>query len=190
MGRFMARLSRLGRIGPLFHAVENEGRRQAVRFGHGVVGPGHTLVAMLTVNATLAAAHIAVLPQHAGRNQAASILQACGVDTDRLRQVIALRRGPDDPPAELLTTQLERLGPGDPFDGAETVAASARAMELFLAYRHPDTGTSHLLLALLDDEAAEGAAVLRDLGIDPATVREQLERDLRIAPSAWPSRDN
>jgi hypothetical protein len=187
-GRFSARLSRLARIGPLLDSVDTETRRQAVRFGHGVVGPAHTLHALLVFDATLAAARIPVPARYSSRNRAASVLLAHGVDAGRLRQLAALRGMPEDPPAELLTPQLERLRPGDPFDGAETIAAAARARELSLAYRHPDTGTSHLLLALIENDTGDAAAILRDLDVDPAAVRERVEQDLRTAPAAWTSR--
>jgi ATP-dependent Clp protease ATP-binding subunit ClpA len=82
---------------------------------------------------------------------------------------------------------LAHLRRGDPFDSAETVAAAARAMQLSLTYRHPDTGTSHLLLALIEDDAGEAPALLNDLGIDLAAVREHVEQDLQAAPAAWPS---
>jgi ATP-dependent Clp protease ATP-binding subunit ClpA len=63
-----------------------------------------------------------------------------------------------------------------------------RAKEISLAYRHPDTGTSHLLLALIEDDAGDGATILRDLGIEPAAVREHVEQDLGAAPAEWPPR--
>ena len=67
------------------------------------------------------------------------------------------------------------------------VAAVERAKDIALARRHADTGTSHLLLALIEDDASEGADVLRALGVDPATVRERVEQDLRAAPAGWSS---
>jgi hypothetical protein len=187
-GRFLARVSRLARIGPLFNAVEVEARRQAVRLGHDVVGLAHILLAMLTLDATLGAARIPVPASHSSRNRGAAVLRAYGVDPARLRELAACRGGPEEPPAEVLTKQLDRLRPGDPFDGAEGVAVVERAKEISLAYRHPDTGTSHLLLALIEDDAGEAAAILRDLGIDPAAVRERVEQDLRAASAEWPSR--
>ncbi|GIM96603.1 Clp protease N-terminal domain-containing protein [Paractinoplanes toevensis] len=186
-GRFFARVARLARTGPLLAAVGPEARRQAVRAGHGVVGPAHTLLAILVLDATLTAARIPVPAHHSSRNRAASVLRAHGVDAGRLGEAVALRAAPADPPAELLTEQLEALRPGDPFDSAETIAAHARARELSLAHRHPDTGTGHLLLALLENGTGEAAAVLRELGADPAAIRDQVENDLRAAPPAWPA---
>jgi hypothetical protein len=186
-GKLLARLSRLARVGPLLHLVEAEARRQAVGLGHGVIGPAHTLLAILAVDATLIAARILVPAHHTSRNRAASILRAYGVDAGRMRRLASLCDAPEDPPAEQLTTQLAHLRRGDPFDSAETSAVAARAMELSLTYRHPDTGTSHLLLALIEDDAGEAPALLNDLGIDLAAIRERVEQDLRAAPAAWPS---
>jgi hypothetical protein len=186
-GRVFAGMSRLTRIGPLLHVVEPEARRQAVRLGHGVVGPRHTLLAILAVDTALDVTRIPVPARHSSRNRAAFVLRAHGVDAGPLRQQAALHDPPEDPPAELLTQQLAHLRAGDPFESAETVAAATRAMELSLAYRHPDTGTGHLLLALIENDTGEAAAVLRDLNVDPAAVRERVEKDLRPAPAAWPS---
>ncbi len=95
--RFLARVSRLARIGPLLNAVETEARRQAVRVGDGVVGPAHTLLAMLAVDATLTAARIPVPAHHSSRNRGASVLRAQGVDATRLRLLAAFRGGPEEP---------------------------------------------------------------------------------------------
>jgi hypothetical protein len=175
---------RLSRIGPLLLEAEAEARRQAVRLGHRVVGPAHTLLAMLAVDARLDAAGIAMPAYHASRNRGASILRHCGVDVTRLRDLAACRGEPEEPAAEVLATQMDRLRPGDSFHGAEVVAAVMRAKDISLARRHADTGTSHLLLALIEDDAGEAAAVLRALGVDPATVRERVEQDLGAAPAA------
>jgi len=175
------RVYRPARFGPLFNEVETEARRQAVRCGHGVIGPAHTLLAMLALDAVLAEAGMTMAANSSARNRAASALRAHGVDEGRLSRVAERRGAPEDPPAEVLTGQLERLCLGDPFNGVETVAAAARAMELSLAYRHPDTGTSHLLCALLENDAGEASAVLRDLGVDPAAVRARVEHDLDVA---------
>jgi hypothetical protein len=187
-GRFFACMSRLARVGPIFVGVGIEARRQAVRLGHDVVAPAHTMLAMLTYEATLDAARIRVPAHHFSRNRGAAVLRTHGVDADRLREQAARRGGPEEPPAEVLVKQLEGLRPGDPFNGTEIVAATDRARKISLAYRHPDTGTSHLLLALLEDDTGEGATILRDLGIDPAAVAEHVEQDLRSAPAAWPPR--
>ncbi|WP_176731606.1 Clp protease N-terminal domain-containing protein [Micromonospora rhizosphaerae] len=74
----------------------------------------------------------------------------------------------------------------DPFEGAEVAAGLDRAREISLAYRHRDTGTSHLLLSLVEDDAGEAAAILRALGVDPAAVRERVQQDLASAPAVLP----
>ncbi|MGW4295591.1 Clp protease N-terminal domain-containing protein [Micromonospora chersina] len=184
-GRFFARASRLSRFGPLLAGVEFEAKREAIRLGQDVIGPLHILLAMLTHDATLEAARIPVPAHQSSRNRGAAVLRGHGVDVHRLR-VLAARRGrPEEPPAEVLTEQLGSQRLGDPFAGTDVVTAMARAMEISLAYRHPDTGTGHLLLALIEDDAGGGSAVLRDLGVDPTAVRARVEQDLRAAPAAW-----
>ena len=59
----------------------------------------------------------------------------------------------------------------------------AGALELALAYQHPYCGTSHLLLALIDDDNDGGSAHLSELGVDPARLREQVAQDLSAAPT-------
>lgn len=185
---FFAPFFRLTRVGPLFGEVPSEAKRQAVRLGHDVIGPAHTLLAMFTLDAALDTAGIRVPAEHAGRNRGAATLRAHGVDADRLRELAMARGEPEEPPAEVLAKQLNRLRPGDPFEGAEVAAGLDRAREISLAYRHRDTGTSHLLLALVEDDAGEAAAILRALGVDPAAVRERVQQDLGSASAAWPAR--
>jgi ATP-dependent Clp protease ATP-binding subunit ClpA len=57
-------------------------------------------------------------------------------------------------------------------------------MEISLAHRHRGTGTSHLLLALVEDGAGEAASILRVAGVDLATVRERVQQDLASASAA------
>ncbi|MFF4877646.1 Clp protease N-terminal domain-containing protein [Micromonospora sp. NPDC000668] len=184
-GRFFARASRLSRLGPILVGVEFEAKRQAIRLDHDVIGPLHILLAVLTHDATLEAARVRVPVHHSGRNRGPAVLRIHGVDADRLRLLAARRGGPEEPPAEVLTKQLSSQRPGDPFTGTDVVTAMARAMEISLAYRHPDTGTSHLLLALIEDDAGDGSAILRDLSVDPTALRARVEQDLRAAPAAW-----
>ncbi|MFG2107099.1 Clp protease N-terminal domain-containing protein [Micromonospora chersina] len=184
-GRFFAGASRLSRLGPILAGVDFEAKRQAIRLGHDVIGPPHLLLAMLTHDATLDAARIPVPAHQSSRNRGAAVLRSHGVDARRLRVLAARRGGPEEPPAEVLTEQLSSQRPGDPFRGTDAVTAMARAMEISLAYRHPDTGTSHLLLALIEADAGDGSAVLRDLGVDPTAVRARVVQDLRAAPAAW-----
>ncbi|MGS2616926.1 Clp protease N-terminal domain-containing protein [Micromonospora sp. LZ34] len=184
-GQFFARASRLSRLGPILVAVDFEARRQAIRLGHDVIGPLHILLAMLTHDATLEATRLRVPAHHCSRNRGAAVLRAHGVDADRLRVLAVGRGGPEEPPAEVLASQLSSQRPGDPFTGTEVVTAMARAMEISLAYRHPDTGTSHLLLAIIEDDAGDAAAILRDLSVDAPAIRARVEQDLRAAPAAW-----
>lgn len=174
---------RLARVGPLLGDVRGEARRQAVRLDQDVIGPAHTLLAMLAVDATLEASGT-TMPVDQGHNLGAAILRAHRVTADRLRGYAASRGQPEKPPAEVLAKQREHLRPGDPFEGAAVTASWHRAMEISRAYRHRGTGTSHLLLALLEDDAGETASLLRAVGVDLPTVRERVQQDLASAPAA------
>ncbi|MGW9194615.1 Clp protease N-terminal domain-containing protein [Micromonospora chersina] len=184
-GRIFARASRLSRLGPILAGVDVEAKRQAVRLGQDVIGPLHVLLALLTHDAALDAARIPVPAHQSSRNRGAAALRGHGVDAHRLRVLAARRGGPAEPPAEVLSEQLSGQRLGDPFMGTDVVTAMTRAMEISLAHRHPDTGTSHLLLALVEDDSGDASAVLRDLGVDPTAVRARVEQDLRAAPAAW-----
>ncbi|MFC7549699.1 Clp protease N-terminal domain-containing protein [Plantactinospora sp. GCM10030261] len=184
-GRIFARMSRLSRLGPILNEVDNEAKRQAVRLDHDVVGLVHVLLAMITHDVAREAAGIAVPAHHGVRNRGAAVLRANGVDGDRLRALAVSRGGPAEPPAEALSGQWERLRPGDPLTGADVVSAMARAAEISLSHQHPDTGTSHLLLAVIEDDAGDGSAALLDLDVDPEAIRAQVKQDLRAAPAAW-----
>lgn len=181
---FFTPLIRLSRVAPLLADVRVEARRQAVRVGHDVIGPAHTLLAMLTVDATLEAIGVRTTADHAGLNRGAFILRAVGVTADRLREVTTSRGGPEDPPAEVLAEQLGQLRLGDPAEGAEVRSAWHRAGEISLACRHRTTGTNHLLLALVEDGAGEAASILRALGLDAATFRERVRQDPAFTSAA------
>jgi len=43
-------------------------------------------------------------------------------------------------------------------------------------FRDPNIGTSHLLLALLGEQESAAAVILRDAGVKPAQLRQELER--------------
>lgn len=49
-------------------------------------------------------------------------------------------------------------------------------------FNHEYIGTEHILLGLIKDGAGVGAAVLKDLGIDPATVIIEVEKLTRVGP--------
>jgi len=185
-GRVFRRMSRLARAGPLFAEVATEQVRQAVRLGHAVVGPAHTMLAMLALDAALAGARVEVPATHAGRNRGAAILRHFGVNVVRLRERAERDGAPEAPPAEQLASQLSQMRLGDPFEGAAVGAAQERAQAISLAYRHADTGTSHLLLALIEDDEGDGTAVVRELAVDPAAVRACVQQDLEALPRAWP----
>ncbi|MGK5740196.1 Clp protease N-terminal domain-containing protein [Micromonospora sp. URMC 103] len=175
---------RLARVGPLLGDIRGEARRQAVRSGHNLIDPAHVLLAMLTADATLEATGTRMPAEHTRHNRGGAILRAHRVDASRLREVIASRGQPHEPPAEVLAEQLNHVRPGDPFEGTEVTAAWHRAMKISLAYRHRDTGTSHLLLALVEDGAGEAASILRAVGADVTTVRERVQQDLTSGAAA------
>lgn len=70
---------------------------------------------------------------------------------------------------------------------ARRVVASAQ--EHARQLRHPYVGTEHLLLALLEPSSGIAAAVLRDARVEPARVRQEIERLVGAVPPEWTDDD-
>ncbi len=60
--------------------------------------------------------------------------------------------------------------------------AAMRAYEILQRYKHAQADTEHLLLALLEQPESIVSDILRQLGIDPETVRERVDDILQRAP--------
>lgn len=181
IGRFLAGMSRLGRLDPLLVAAHGDLKRQAARLGHGVVGPAHAVLALLAVE-TAAASLATTATRH---SQGGPLLLAAGADLGRLHLVVEARQAAPVPSAAMLAAQAPEMRTGDPFLGDEVVAAERRAAALSLDHRHARAGTTHYLVALLEDDRGDAAVVLRDLGVDVAVLRAAARDSMALAPAAW-----
>ena len=63
----------------------------------------------------------------------------------------------------------------------------ARANQEAQRFNHEYIGTEHILLALVSEGSGVGANVLRNLGVDLAKVRVEVEKLVKVGPDAvWP----
>ncbi|GAB3800865.1 Clp protease N-terminal domain-containing protein [Micromonospora zhanjiangensis] len=181
-GRWLLRVSRQG---PLYEPIVAEQRRQAVRLDDPTVTVQHTVLAVLWVDEQLRAMGRHLLPEYQAANAGARILVELGV-----RAVAVLADATVIRPVELadpaiLVEALESARPGDPLLSAATAKAFARADEIALERRHPGSGTTHLLYALVEQPDAEAGELLRRVSVDPVAVRDRAERQLAELSAVW-----
>lgn len=144
--RLIARGSDLA--GPILLVVRNEAGRHAARAGRPEAIAVDLVTAVLTLDEQLADAGHRLRPEHESGGAAA--LRAAGVG-----------------PSALTATEIE--------PSAHEVDKAMAGAKLVAARRGDKAvGTTHLIVALLDDPADPIGPVLRDLGVEPATLRASL----------------
>ncbi|SNT53294.1 Clp amino terminal domain-containing protein, pathogenicity island component [Asanoa hainanensis] len=180
LGRAMARFVRFD---PPLAAATHDIKAQAVRLDHGVAGAVHALLAMLRMDAAIAATGMRLPPPMIAPNQGAALLRAAGVDPHALAAALADAAAPPHPSPELVAEQVKNLRRGDPFLADELDQARKRAGELSLRHQHESTGTTHYLLALL--EARSVGPALERCGVDAADLSARTEAQLGAVPRAW-----
>src|SRR5512142_635416 len=112
--------------------------------GHGYIGTEHILLALLRDEDGIAVYALAE--------------QGMTVEEVRSRVEQSAVRGPGAPAQAIPFTPLAKK-------------VLERALRQALALGHKDIGTEHILLGLLDVGDGSGATILRELGLDAATVR-------------------
>jgi hypothetical protein len=185
-GRLMSGPRSVGGYGsPVPTCLQMESVRQAVLFGDHAVRPRHIVLAILSLDAQLAASP-AHLPRHlAPVNTAGALLNEHSVSYDAVAAVVeAMSRAETETVTQtsgLFYVSTERAAP------AWSVAAAAvwaPARDHADRLGHPRTGTGHLLLALLDDPSGEAAGLLRACDANPVRVCEQDSASLAAIPAA------
>jgi hypothetical protein len=126
-------------------------QNEARQLRHDFLGTEHILLALLGVEDGVAA----------------KALRTLGVELDSARAAVR---------------DIVGEGKGSPPDRLPFTSRSKKTLELALrealALGHNYIGTEHLLLALLRQEKAVAAQVLRRLGVDDERVREEIDRTL------------
>ncbi|MGC7098151.1 Clp protease N-terminal domain-containing protein [Amycolatopsis lurida] len=142
--RWLTRLAtRAGDLGgPVLLVVRNEAERHAVRAGRSAATAIDLVAAVLTVDEQLTNAGLQLRPEY--QSDGAAALRAAGVDA-----------------AALLAADVTS-------SAGDVDKATAGAKLVAARHEHPVVGTTHLLMALLDNPA------LRGLGVDTAALRAAL----------------
>jgi ClpA/ClpB-like protein len=144
--RLIARGSDLG--GPMLLAVRNEAIRHAVRAGRPEATAIDLVAAVLTLDDQLTNAGHRLRPEY--ESGGAEALRAAGVD-----------------PAALLATEIK--------PSANEIDKATAGAKLVAARRGDKVvGTTHLIMAQLDDLADPIGPALRHLGVAPATLHASL----------------
>jgi hypothetical protein len=130
------------------------------------------------------------LPDEVARwSRAGAVLTAHGVQTRPAVPVAAgLPAAPSDAEDQLAGVPTEgwlppKAGFAAPAQGRTALIALRQAS--LSAYRlgHPYAGTTHLLAALLADSDGPAARLLRELGVDPHTMRSDA---VGVLSAGWP----
>lgn len=140
------------------HEVVKYARQEALRVGHGCIEAQHLLVGII----------------REGDGVAAVALQKVGVDPEEIQRRIGELAPPGGvaPLAEDLS-----MSPS-------VRAAFERSFEEARKLGHDRIGTEHLLLGMLADDEGIPAQVLREFGIEVASVRDAVSDLLRPAACA------
>ncbi|MDR7276606.1 Clp protease N-terminal domain-containing protein [Catenuloplanes atrovinosus] len=157
--------------GPVLPNLESEVLRQAVRAGHDRVTTEALLLAVLSLDAQLAAGGVRLAERFRAHNRGGELLRAAGLPAAP-EPADGAEPGDVLGPEETARRLWSGGRPGDPVWGRRVIDALDRAGELARAAGHSDIGTTHVLAAALDD--AESAAVrwLHDLGVDTVRLRQ------------------
>ena len=127
-------------------------RDEAVRLGHDSVGTEHILLGLIRL----------------GRGVAANVLEKMNCDLEAVRSYIEKQvgQGAEKPAAENITLNphAKKI--------IEVASQEARALD------HRYIGTEHLLLALLREGDSVAGNVLKGLGLNLETTRDQILKEL------------
>lgn len=128
-------------------------RQESEQRQHSYIGTQHVLVGLLMVEG---------IPSQ--------VLQEAGVELDALQKILAAQEG-----SEHMLTQSINSGGFSPLVSAQIYLAAYEALRLGKNVIEPE----HLLLGLLDLDEGEGIQALTALGVQQATLRQQLLQRLQ-----------
>lgn len=168
-------------------------QEQARALGHHEIVAEHLLLAVLTEEGTAwsdvlrdcGVERAALVGELATLGDAdAHALRALGVDLDAVRRQAeaAFGAGALDRPRRRRRTGIFRrqtvwMGGHLPFaDSAKQALEQSLRQALALQHRH--IGVEHVLLGLLADDQTSASRTLKGLGVEPATVRDGVRREL------------
>jgi hypothetical protein len=166
---------------PLLFLIEAHAPDKAAYTGHDHVTAAHVLLTVLDLHEQLMSTG-KPLPTFLVRwNTAGAILARHGIDT-RAATRAAARLGRDPVDDEDNYDGVPRLGwptirlrRGVPIPGRTALLALREASLSARRLGHPYAGTTHVLAALLVDPTGPAARLLRELGVNPDTVRSEAQ---------------
>jgi hypothetical protein len=160
--------------------LEMEILRQTVITGHPSVQAAHLLLAIVSMHEQLTANGRGLAALYRQHNTGGDILTQRGIDL-RVAQHATESLPHDD---DVLTASEVQRGPwstgklGDPSWTRAASTAMDHAALIARSHQHRDTGTTHLLAAALTDVDSTASLLLGSLGIDAASLREDLDQQL------------
>lgn len=116
----------------------------------------------------LGAEHLLLGVLREGIGAGARALKVLGVNLDRLRAEVE----------KFLPRGTEPVGDATVFSPSAKKVLVERAITAARHRGHNYVGSGHILLALLEDPEDRAASLLRSLGVDPAALRGQIEKEL------------
>jgi hypothetical protein len=180
MRRRMTRRSRYGSA--VLACLELEMMRQAVREDVAIVAPAHALLAIGTLDDQLASAGRSLIARSAPFNRGGDVLHRLGVDRPRLLGIVADGLVESARSASVADPSRRFWAMARPAWGVEVSGRLDRSIVIARERGHPETGTSHLLAALLEDDGPHSASrLLRALGADTVEARGEVDRVLSVA---------
>jgi hypothetical protein len=174
---------------PILLLIELDATSKAVHTGHAVVTATDVLLSVMDLHEQVALAGKALPDEVARWNEAGAILAVHGLEGRTVTRTAAqLVPAPSDQEGDLAGLPTRGWPPlkvlsGAPAPGRTAVAALREAS--LSAYRlgHPYAGTTHLLGALLTQPDGPVVRLLRELGVNPDSVRSDVVRRLESAGS-------
>ncbi|PZV96999.1 Clp amino terminal domain-containing protein, pathogenicity island component [Micromonospora phaseoli] len=175
--RLTGRQARWG--GPVLACLEREVMRQAVLVGHDVVQTSAVLLAIVSLDAQLAATGQRLVTAYQPHNQGGKALTDVGFQLGPARSVAESWTGEREalPVADSSARFWGTGKPGDPRWGVAATRVMDRATDLAREHGHADAGTSHLLAAVLAEDGAAGH-LLAALGLDREELRRRVTHQL------------
>jgi hypothetical protein len=160
-------------VGIFMQTLRAEAVRQAVRAGNDHVNQAHLVVALCALEDQLQDTGRTFADRWGEHNSGGQVLANWGVDYDSSAEVVAQLPWP----AREFVKQRQWQGPAsDPPSGVDVVETIRKAERTATTHGHPYVGTSHLLSAVLADNAGDANRLLLELGVNMVALREDMSR--------------
>jgi hypothetical protein len=161
--------------------LEEEMMRQAVRSGARIVSPVHALLAIVSLDSQLAVTARKLRPRSASFNRGGEVLDHMGISPTQLWNALESEAAAPARTEPVADTSRRFWKMTSPAWNAEISRQLDRSVEIAFELGHPETGTSHLLAALLEQDTAAAAQLLSRCGVAVSEIRDGVDRALSSA---------